>query len=68
MYVVVKEISTLLSVMKFGNMTMKRRVQYLDNLVALCPNCHRVKHMGLAGVHGVRGRAMVHMSRVNGCH
>ena len=43
-----------------------RRVQRLERLVALCPGCHEVKHIGLAGVRGRRREAVAHLARVNG--
>lgn len=43
-----------------------RRVQKLERLVALCPGCHEVKHIGLAGVRGRRREAVAHLARVNG--
>ena len=42
------------------------RVQRLERLVALCPACHEVKHIGLAGVRGRRAEAVRHLARVNG--
>jgi hypothetical protein len=44
----------------------EQRVQKLVKLVALCPSCHEVKHIGLAGVRGNYERAVAHLSRVNG--
>lgn len=44
----------------------ERRVQRLERLVALCPACHEVKHIGLAGVRGRRAEAVRHLARVNG--
>ncbi|MCA1592060.1 MAG: HNH endonuclease [Acidobacteria bacterium] len=41
-------------------------VQRLVKLVALCPACHEVKHIGLAGVRGRRAAAIAHLARVNG--
>lgn len=43
-----------------------RRVQKLVRLVALCPRCHEVKHIGLAGARGRRREALAHLARVNG--
>ncbi len=43
-----------------------RRVQKLLRLVALCPRCHEVKHIGLAGARGRRREALAHLARVNG--
>jgi hypothetical protein len=42
-----------------------RRVQRLARLMALCPSCHEVKHIGLAGVRGRRRQALSHLARVN---
>lgn len=44
----------------------ERRVQRLDRLVALCPPCHRVKHLGLASVNGRYDEALQHLAGVNG--
>lgn len=44
----------------------ERYVQKLVRLVALCPACHEVKHIGLAGVRGRRREALAHLARVNG--
>jgi hypothetical protein len=44
----------------------EQHVQRLARLVALCPACHEVKHIGLAGVRGHRARAVSHLARVNG--
>jgi hypothetical protein len=35
-------------------------------LTALCPNCHRVKHIGLAEIQGHREQTIAHLNRVNG--
>ena len=43
----------------------ERYIQTLVRLVALCPSCHEVKHIGLAGVRGNRRRALAHLARVN---
>ena len=42
-------------------------VQKLVNLVALCPNCHEVKHIGLAGIKGRRDEAIAHFCKINEC-
>ncbi len=42
-----------------------RLVQKLDGLIALCPDCHEVKHIGLAGVNGRADEAAAHLRRVN---
>ena len=41
------------------------QVQKLIGLIALCPNCHEVKHIGLAGVKGRGEIAKAHLARVN---
>lgn len=43
----------------------ERHVQKLVGLLALCPACHTVKHIGLAGVRGKSGAALAHLARVN---
>lgn len=43
-----------------------RHVQKLVGLLALCPRCHEVKHIGLVGVRGKRGDAVAHLAAVNG--
>jgi len=40
--------------------------QVLIGLIALCPDCHRVKHIGLAQVRGAYPEALQHLARVNG--
>ena len=44
----------------------EHRVQRLERLVALCPACHRVKHLGLASVNGRYDEALQHLADVNG--
>lgn len=44
----------------------QNHVQKLIGLVALCPSCHEVKHIGLAGVKGRRDIAIAHLVQVNG--
>lgn len=44
----------------------EQQVQRLVGLVALCPNCHQVKHIGLAQVLGNLDSAVAHLMRVNG--
>jgi 5-methylcytosine-specific restriction endonuclease McrA len=41
-------------------------VQTLAGLIALCPSCHEVKHMGLAHVKDRGDIAAQHLARVNG--
>lgn len=40
--------------------------QQLCGLVALCPACHEVKHIGLARTRGRGEQALRHLERVNG--
>ena len=40
-------------------------IQKLDGLIALCPNCHEVKHIGLAEKHGRLDSAKRHLTNVN---
>jgi hypothetical protein len=44
----------------------ERRVQRLASLIALCPPCHEVKHIGLAGLRGKGNAAKAHLAKVNG--
>ncbi len=44
----------------------ERHVQTLVRTQALCPDCHRVKHIGLADVHGKGEAALKHLAKVNG--
>ncbi len=39
--------------------------QKLMGLIALCPSCHEVKHIGLASVRGRQDIAKEHLARVN---
>lgn len=43
-----------------------RQVQTLTGLVALCPACHEVKHIGLAQINGRYEQAQGHLAHVNG--
>ena len=43
-------------------------LQKLRYLIALCPSCHEVKHIGRAQLMGNGLRAMKHLSRVNKWH
>lgn len=43
-----------------------RRVQTLVGLIALCPDCHSVKHIGRALRMGNLDRALRHLAKVNG--
>jgi hypothetical protein len=40
-------------------------VQRLVRMIALCPACHEVKHMGLAGIKGRGEIAAAHLAEVN---
>lgn len=40
-------------------------IQKLDGLIALCPACHEVKHIGLAGANGRADEAAAHLRWVN---
>lgn len=42
-----------------------QHIQRLERLAALCPACHEVKHIGLAGVRGRSRQALKHLARVN---
>lgn len=41
-------------------------LQKLIDLMALCPACHEVKHIGLAQAHRRGDEALVHLAKVNG--
>ena len=41
-------------------------VQTLKGLIALCPSCHEVKHIGRAMAVGLGDRALAHLTKVNG--
>lgn len=42
------------------------RIQRLVGLIALCPACHEVKHIGRAEATGHLERALTHLAKVNG--
>jgi hypothetical protein len=42
------------------------RLQALVGIVALCPACHTVQHLGFANLHGGGTQARAHLARVNG--
>lgn len=44
----------------------KTKVQKLLRMVALCPSCHEVKHIGFAQQRGFLDRALQHLGKVNG--
>lgn len=39
--------------------------QTLTGLIALCPNCHMCKHIGLAEIQGKLPQAIKHLSKIN---
>jgi hypothetical protein len=43
----------------------ENHVQKLIGLTALCPSCHEVKHIGLAGIRGRGKIAAIHLAKVN---
>jgi 5-methylcytosine-specific restriction endonuclease McrA len=43
----------------------ERHIQKLVRLIALCPACHEVKHIGLAGLRGKGNSAKAHLAKVN---
>lgn len=43
----------------------ERRIQKLAGLIALCPPCHEVKHIGLAALRGKGNAAKAHLAKVN---
>lgn len=44
----------------------ENKIQKLMGLTALCPSCHQVKHIGLAGIQGKEESAKAHLAKVNG--
>ena len=46
----------------------KMLTQKLVRLIALCPSCHEVKHIGLAKKRGRLNKALEHLARVNQWH
>jgi hypothetical protein len=42
-----------------------QNLQKLEGMIALCPACHLVKHMGLAGIRGESEKAFHHFMKVN---
>jgi hypothetical protein len=50
----------------------KKKIQKLTNLIALCQNCHNVKHIGLSELRGSNGevdmdKLIKHFMDVNDC-
>lgn len=47
------------------NYDSKNLIQNLAGMIALCPDCHMVKHIGLAEVRGKKIQALRHLMSVN---
>lgn len=45
----------------------EKGIQKLLNVIALCPSCHQVKHIGLASINGKLDEAIAHFCKVNEC-
>lgn len=43
----------------------KTLIQKLEGMIALCPNCHMVKHIGLAQLNNKMDKAIIHFMKVN---
>lgn len=43
----------------------KTGIQKLAGMIALCPNCHMVKHFGFARISGKEERALKHFMKIN---
>lgn len=43
----------------------KKFIQKLAGMIALCPDCHMVKHIGLAGIQNRGEQALKHLMKVN---
>lgn len=43
----------------------KKLIQKLVGMIALCPTCHMVKHIGLASINGRGEQAVKHFMKVN---
>lgn len=44
-----------------------KHVQKLETVIAVCPACHEVIHIGRTSLLGNEGRAQAHFMKVNGC-
>lgn len=42
-------------------------IQKLINVIALCPNCHKTKHYGLARILGKEKEIKEHFMKINNC-
>ena len=45
----------------------KKHIQKLEDIVAVCPACHAVIHIGRTALLGREGQAQAHFMAVNGC-
>lgn len=45
----------------------EKHIQRLKDIVALCPACHAVVHIGRTALLGKEGEAQAHFCKVNGC-
>lgn len=43
----------------------KKKIQKLEGLIALCPACHKVKHIGLSEARGEYEEALAQLCKVN---
>lgn len=43
----------------------KLLIQKLEKMIALCPQCHEVKHFGLAAIRGRADKAKDHLRKIN---
>lgn len=43
----------------------KKQIQKLEGMIALCPDCHRVKHFGFAQIQGKGKEALQHLMKIN---
>lgn len=44
----------------------KKLIQKLEGMIALCPDCHMVKHIGLAQMQNKGVQALKHLMKING--
>lgn len=47
------------------NYDERKQIQKLTGMLALCPDCHQVKHFGLARVMGKADKALKHLMKIN---
>jgi len=43
----------------------RKHTQKLVGFTSLCPSCHMVKHIGLAGIRGLHDKAISHLMKIN---